>query len=193
MNSNKYANLENQYKFFAKKSFECVTADLADKIVAEDLGKPVPNDPERDEYIIDQVYLYKGIALQILTKMYMDCTGSFEYYDEMIRNLNWFMDMTCTRANKGYDQYIISHILLTSECAFFWEKELKKNYKFLIRKIHNVKNIMYWTIRFNTIAINDGLHNLANSIINNAINVLECEDTFSPDMCSYLENRYIET
>ncbi len=192
MASNEYANWEKQYKFFSKQAHDCSSNDLINKIVAKDMGKPLPKDPEHDEYIYDQVYLYNGIAIQFLTKMCVYNPDSFEYYTEMNKKINWFMDRTQTRASKGYDQYIISQIILGSEYSYFWEKEFKKNYKFLFRKIHNIKNIMYWVIRFNTIAINDGFYSLANFIISSAIDVLEYEDSFSSEMRSYLEDKYIE-
>lgn len=192
MHSPKYLQYEKQYNEFKQRAFECSSNDLAKKIVCNQMGESLPEDPEHDEYIYDQVFLYNSMALLSLAYMFLTEPEDFEYYSEMDKTLNWFIDRMHTRAIKGYDQYILTQILLDDKSFSLWDDKFRKNFKFLLRKIHNMGNIMYWTIRFNSIAIDDGLYNLSNHIISNAIYILEDFDSFTSAMKSKLESKYIE-
>lgn len=147
MNDQRYNQLENLYlkmgrQLRPEKNLDTVIADFAKYIVDRDDYVPssLTNDTNDYDYLKDTMRFW------ILTQMYMETNGNFEYKEDLYSAKDAVVRWINSVFNKGYDRYLMAQILLGYDCVRYWD--LKKEFKFLFKKISDFDKMKRWITRF---------------------------------------------
>lgn len=184
MKTKRYEILEKRYLQLGSGAGDIMSM-LVHDIVTESNNALSPLTNDKNDY----GYYMNTMRFWLLTQMYMEVEHDFYYIDEAYAMMSSVLGWIGKVLKKDYDRYLMTQILLGDDGVYFWS--LKKEFKFIIKKVSNVDTMTRWIMRFIELAEKDGYNDFSSIFAKNALSKFEKHKILNEKMSSFLEKHIL--